>query len=295
MTAETPQTSQTEAPVAPAPTKVARLRLDRGSLPAQSEGIARPLPTDAGSNWSAIRALRSDPATMRRHRLFVESRDDDITRRFDLLRTLLSGAIEEHGILRLGVVAPTSGSGTSFIAANLALAFARRPSARVLLADLNLRQPGLARLFGANAPAPLSEVLNGSHPAGDHLRLFGENLALMLNAQAVDGSAEMLQEPAAAEAFRDLRRQFAPTIEIYDLPPILGRDDTLAFLPQLDGVLLVADGMRNTAGQLRAAEEMLVGRTRLVAVVLNRGEVRRSIAEIVQNFRQRWFGGRSKR
>lgn len=276
------------------PAKVARLRLDRGNAPAQAASLPLPAEAAAQSSWSSIRPLRSDAATMRRHKLFVESRDDDITRRFDLLRTLLVGTIEEHGILRLGVAAPTEGSGTSFVAANLALALARRPSARVLLADMNLRRPGLARMFGANAPAPLADVLSGTHPVSDHLRLFGKNLALLLNAQAIEGSAEILQEPAAADALRDLRRRFVPTIEIYDLPPILGRDDALAFLPQLDGVLLVADGTRNTATQLRAAEEMLAGRTRLVAVVLNRGEVRRSLTEIVQNMRHRWFGGRKK-
>ncbi|MBU3029851.1 CpsD/CapB family tyrosine-protein kinase [Paracoccus marinaquae] len=240
--------------------------------------------------WSEIKALRGDAATMRRHKLFAVSRDDDITSRFDLLRTLLSGVMEEHGILRLGVSAPTPGAGTSFVAANLALAMARRADTRVLLADMNLRRPGLARLFGANAPAPLSEILTGAQPAADHLRRYGQNLALLLNTQPSEGSAEILQDVRTGAALRELRQTFTPTVEIYDLPPILGRDDTLSFLPQLDGVLLVTDGTMNTAAQIRAAEEMLSGRTRLVAVVLNRGDVRRSLMDIAQNIRQRWFG-----
>ncbi|MDP5306003.1 CpsD/CapB family tyrosine-protein kinase [Paracoccus spongiarum] len=294
MTSETPQTSQSGTTVVPAPTKVARLRLDRSAKPAPSVTATIPPAILSGRDWATIRSLRTDAATMRRHKLFVDSSDDEVTRRFDLLRTLLTGAIEEHGILRLGVTAPTSGSGTSFIAANLALSMARRPSARVLLADMNLRDPGLARLFGANAPGPLAEILSGSQPITDQLRLFGGNLALLLNTQAATGSAEILQEPATGEALRDMRHQFAPTIEIYDLPPVLGADDTLSFLPQLDGVLMVADGTRNTASQLRAAEELLTGRTRLVAVILNRGEIRRSLAEIIQNIRPRWLGGRRK-
>lgn len=275
------------------PTKVARLRLDRVSS-TMPGALTGPVVVPSSPSWAGIRGLRTDPSTMRRHHLFVESRDDDITRRFDLLRTLLGGVIEEHGILRLGVAAPNSGSGTSFIAANLALAMARRPSARVLLVDLNLRNPGLARLFGANAPGPLSEVLSGSVPAADHLRVYRDNLALLLNSQPIEGSAELLAEPAAAHAMRDLRHQFAPTIEIYDLPPILGRDDTLSFTSQLDGVLMVADGTNTTAGQLRAAEEMLGGRARLVAVVLNRGEIPRSPIDIIRNLRPRWLGGKKE-
>lgn len=288
MNSETPQQAQEKMSGRQTSTKVARLRLDRGG-----DGAALS-PAEIAAVWSRLRQLSPDAATMRRHRLYVESRDDDITRRFDLLRTLLSDVIEEHGILRLGVTAPTSGSGTSFVAANLALAMARRPSTRVILSDMNLRRPGLARMFGATPPAPLTEMLTGSRRDRDQLRLFGANLALLLNTHPVESSAELLQEPSTASALRDMRQRFAPTLEIYDLPPVLDRDDVLAFLPQLDGVLLVADGKRNTAAQLRAAEELLNGRTRLVAVVLNRGEIRRSLAEIVQSVRARLPGGRQK-
>lgn len=287
MTSETPQHAQTQAPATrQAPVKVARLRLDRNKSDASRHGAAESAPA-----WAGLRQLNSDAATMRRHKLFVESRDDDITRRFDLLRTLLSDVIEEHGILRLGVTSPTRGTGTSFVAANLALAMARRPSSRVLLTDMNLRHPGLARMFGANAPAPLADLLTGNHSAASHLRLFGDNLALLLNSQAVTASAETMQEPSTAHALREMRQQFMPTLEIYDLPPVLERDDLLSFLPQLDGVLMVADGTRNTARQVRDAEEMLNGRTRLVAVVLNRGEIRKSVFEIIQGIRSRFFGG----
>lgn len=287
MTSETPRHAQTQAPAArQAPVKVARLRLDRSKPDAApDEAVESPV------SWTDLRRLNSDAATMRRHRLYVESRDDDITRRFDLLRTLLADAIDEHGILRLGVTAPTTGAGTSFVAANLALAMARRPSARVLLTDLNLRRPGLARMFGANAPAPLSEMLTGAQRAPTQLRLFSDNLAVLLNSQPIKGSAELLQEPSAAQALREMRQQFMPTQEIYDLPPVLGRDDLLSCLPHLDGVLMVADGTRNTARQLRDAEELLSGRTRLVAVVLNRGEIRKPFHEIVRDIRNRFSGG----
>lgn len=290
MNSETPQQAQTEAPAKQAPSKVARLRLDRAGNP---EAAAAPA-ADTRSAWNALRALLPDALTMRRHKLFAETSDDDITRRFDLLRTLLTDPIEEHGILRLGVTAPTDGAGTSFVAANLALAMARRPGSKVLLVDMNLRRPGLARMFGATPPAPIVDVLNGKRSAGTHLRLFGDNLALMLNAQNVEASAELLQDPASADALQQMRRQYGPTLEIYDLPPVLDRDDLLSFLPQLDGVLLVADGLSNTASQVRAAEELMKGRTRLVAVVLNRGEIRTSLYDMVQALRRRLPGRREK-
>ncbi|MDB6176889.1 CpsD/CapB family tyrosine-protein kinase [Paracoccus sp. Z330] len=290
MTSDTPHSAHSPAAAKQAPTKVARLRLDRsGTSNASSAGI------DHARNWASIKPMRADAASMKRNHLFADSQDDDITRRFDMLRTLLATALEENGILRLGVTAPTEGSGTSFIAANLALAMARRPSSRVILADMNLRKPGLARMFGANPPGPLTEFLAGKHPSSDQLRSYQGSLAVLMNSQVAQGSAEILQESSTTVALGNMRRKFGPTVEIYDLPPLLGHDDTLSFLPQLDGVLLVADGTMHTASQLRAAEEMLNGRSKLVAVVLNRGEIRRSLAEIMQDFGDRWFRGRRKR
>jgi Mrp family chromosome partitioning ATPase len=57
---------------------------------------------------------------------------------------------------------------------------------------------------------------------------------------------------------------------IYDMPPMLAFDDVSAFLPHLDGVLLVSDGTQTTARQLTECEQMLGGQVPLLGVVLNR-------------------------
>jgi len=61
-----------------------------------------------------------------------------------------------------------------------------------------------------------------------------------------------------------------PDVVLYDLPPVLAYDDLAAFLPQVDGVLLVADGTQTTASQIVACEKILNGQTRLLGVILNR-------------------------
>ena len=59
-------------------------------------------------------------------------------------------------------------------------------------------------------------------------------------------------------------------VALFDLPPVLHNDDVAAFLPQVDGVLLVSDGSQTTARHLKACEKMLAGHTQLLGVVLNR-------------------------
>lgn len=269
--------------------KVSRLRLDRSQIEQTPVNEA-----DQIARWGSLRRLRLDAATLPRNHLHVDSDDSDIVARFDFLRTMVSGAMQEHGILRLGVCGTTAGCGASFVAANLALAMARRPSSRIMLADMNLRQPELAQLFGTTAPGPLGDVLAGRQPAPDQLRLARDNLALLLNSQPVQNSAELLQEASTGQALREIRDHYGPTAEIYDMAPLLDGDQGLSLLPELDGVLLVADGTVTTAADMKAADRILQGRTRLVGLVLNRGDVSPPFHEMLANFLARTFGRRKK-
>ena len=61
-----------------------------------------------------------------------------------------------------------------------------------------------------------------------------------------------------------------PGVVLFDLPPVLAHDDLAAFLPQVDGVLLVSDAASTTAAHIEACERVLDGQSRLLGVVLNR-------------------------
>jgi xanthine/CO dehydrogenase XdhC/CoxF family maturation factor len=77
-----------------------------------------------------------------------------------------------------------------------------------------------------------------------------------------------------AVALSALVEQLDPEVVIYDMPPALGTDDVLAMAPSLDAVLLVADGTKSTAEDLRACERLFEGRIPLMGVVLNRAQDR---------------------
>jgi Mrp family chromosome partitioning ATPase len=141
-----------------------------------------------------------------------------------------------------------------------------------VLIDMNLRAPGLAPLFGVTNPGRLRDVLTGAQPMESHFLRLGRTLALGLNGQAEPDSAELLQEPATAAALEAMLEDLSPDVAIHDLPAMLECDDALAFLPEVDGLLLVADGTRTTAAQVRECELLLKGRTELLGVVLNRAE-----------------------
>lgn len=69
-----------------------------------------------------------------------------------------------------------------------------------------------------------------------------------------------------------LQETLNPDVMLYDLPPTLACDDVLAFLPRVDGVLLVAGGGITSAEDVRRCERLFEGQAPLLGVILNKTE-----------------------
>lgn len=198
------------------------------------------------------------------------SRESPTARAFDLLRTRLRQTTQEHGWRNIAVTSPTTRCGNTFTAVNLALSLSRVPGSRTVLMDMNLRSPGVADAFDMTARGPLREFLAGAVPLGNHMVRASETLALGLNDGPDANPSETLQDASTGITLQKMRTALRPDLVIYDMPPMLGYDDVSAFLPQLDGVLLVSDGTQTMSRQLVECERMLDGQVPLLGVVLNR-------------------------
>ncbi|MCL4189362.1 MAG: exopolysaccharide biosynthesis protein [Rhodobacteraceae bacterium] len=251
------------APAISAGSNVARFPLSGPLLPPRG---------DVAEAWAALPEVSPDPAALARARIVARDPDHPATAAFDLLRTRLMQAMEDHGWRRVAITSPTRGCGKTVVAANLALSLARRPSARCILVDLDLRRPGLAAALGVAAPASLPALLRARRAMAGHLLRVGPNLALGLNDEAAADAAELLQEPSTADILGAMTETLEPDAVVYDLPPALGRDDVTAFLPLVDGVLLVADATRTLPRDVTACEQAFEGRTQLFGVILNRAD-----------------------
>lgn len=243
---------------------------------APSPALAPPklAPPNPERVWESLSVTMLDEAALAGKGLFTNPQQSKSTGYFDILRTRLLQAMQERGWTRLAITSPTHGCGKSFVAANLALSLARRPSSRTVLLDLELRQPGLAKLFGLQDVGSLRDFLNGEQPLESHFQRVGRTLALGLNDIALADAAETLQEPATAESLSLMMEQLQPEIVLMDAPPVLVSDDVLALLPQVDAVLLVVDGTKTTADEVRACERLFAEQCPLMGIVLNRAQDR---------------------
>ncbi len=190
----------------------------------------------------------------------------------DRLRTQLTRVLAEKGWRRIGITSATRGAGRSFVATALAVSLARLETLRILLVDADFEAPGLADLLGIEAPGAMDAVLGGTAPPESALLRVGTSLALAFSNAPVPQATERLLAPDAILSMRALIDCVAPDVVIHDLPPLI--DDTLtqALLPQLDAVLLVADGTRTTARDILACERLLEGQVPMLGVILNKSE-----------------------
>jgi Mrp family chromosome partitioning ATPase len=135
--------------------------------------------------------------------------------------------------------------------------------------DLDLRKPGMAATLGLQGSHTMAEFLSGSCSIEESFLRLADNVAVGFNACSVPRSAELLQEPATAQRLLELKSTLDPQVLLFDLPPTLGSDDVLAFLPNVDCVLIVAAAETSTFDQIDLCESTLAKCSNVLGVVLN--------------------------
>jgi len=229
---------------------------------------------DIEAAWASIPLIARSTDEMRQGRKAPVSldRNGPASAALDQLRTQLLRVTKTNGWRRIGITSPTRGCGRSFVAAGLSASIARLDYIRVLLLDMDLAAPNLGAQLGLAPPGPLCDLLTGAVPIDSRLVRIGDNLALGLNDTAVGNAAELVQSPDLILGLRALIDALAPDLVIQDLPPLLTDAACVAFLPQVDAVLLVADGTRTVARDIVECERILEGQVPLLGVILNKSE-----------------------
>lgn len=197
-------------------------------------------------------------------------RDGPVARAFDLLRTRLMHTLRQNGWSRIAIAAPTRGCGATFTAVNLAMSLARVPNSRSILMDLNQRNPGVADALNIRSVGEIRHFLGGRVPLSQQIVRLSDTLAVGLNTVPFEDSADILHDRTTAQVLSNMHSALTPDVVLYDMPAILAYDDVGAFLPQVDGVLLIADGTKTTARQIAECERILAGQAPLLGVILNR-------------------------
>jgi protein-tyrosine kinase len=220
--------------------------------------------------WADMDILAVDTKRMARHRIVAVGRSDPAHLAIDMLRTRVLRSAREDKWNTLAVTSPTGGCGKATITLNLAISLAKQFDLRIVLVDLDLRQPKLAQILGHNPEFSTEDYLTGKCRTEEFFVRIGENLAIGASPESLPHPAELLHDTRTTWSLKRLRQTLRPDIVIYNLPPMLLSDDCAGFLGNVDMTLLVVAAEASTVAEIDLCERELADQSKLLGVVLNK-------------------------
>jgi capsular exopolysaccharide synthesis family protein len=210
-------------------------------------------------------------STLQERRIISGFEQNEFTDAYKMLRTQVFQRLRENGWNSLAVTSPGLNEGKTLTAINLAISLAMEVNYTVLLVDADLRHPSVHSYFGIEAECGLSDYLTADKPLSELLIHPEEipGLVILPGGKPLANSAEMLNSPKMVRLVEELKTRYSSRIILFDLPPLLGAADTLAFSPYVDAALLVIEDGKTQAEDVKRAVGLLQG-TSVIGTVLNK-------------------------
>jgi protein-tyrosine kinase len=219
-----------------------------------------------------VQQVALDPGHLESNRIIAHNEADYRSRAFDMLRTQVLQAMDQKNWKILGITSPSPGCGKTLMGINLALSIARQPDRSVLLVELDLQRPQIAKYLGIKCRSGIVSVLADRSSLSSAMvhALVGSSRIIVLPAETStsDSSAWMTSRPMNA-MLQNLKRDYPSHIVVVDLPPMLSTDDAISVLPRLDCLLLVAAVGRTTTAEMEECNRHLRSAD-VVRIVLNK-------------------------
>jgi len=191
------------------------------------------------------------------------------------LRTNLQFTSVDKKIKTILVTSSVPGEGKSFVAANLAAAFADSGS-KVLLVDSDIRKGRQHAIFGRHNKKGLSNLLlkDVNEAYRNYIYESGiTNLDLIFKGTTPPNPSELLNSDKNKNLISILEQEY--DIIIFDGAPINGLPDSLVVSTLVDGVIIIAAAKSTSSSLLQDTKKNLENvKANILGVVLNRTEAR---------------------
>lgn len=187
------------------------------------------------------------------------------------LAGVLLDAQGTNGTRVIMVTSAVPGEGKTLTASNLALTLSESYRRRVLLVDADLRKPTVHEVFRITAASGLAEGLDPASPSRLVVRQVSANMSVL-------PAGRPTSDPMAAltsERMRDMVDEAKEAFDwvIIDTPPLMLLPDAHLLSSLVDGAVLVVKA-GSTAHELVKRTADIIGRQRVLGVVLNQAEAR---------------------
>lgn len=231
--------------------------------------LSNPIAPVVADVWQGLREFKLSPRIARNNRITTLT-NNSLSSSYDMLRSRTARVMGENKWKRLAVTSPNVSCGKTTVVTNLAISLARQADLRVLVLDMDLRRPAVNKILNVKDQHSFHEVLEGKIEAADQIMRLGENLAFALNFKPAQHPSELLQSNRTIECLNQIEKQFEPDLILFDMPPLLGTDDNVGFLKNVDCGLLIGAAGETSVTQMDICEKELSELTNVLGVVLNK-------------------------
>jgi len=210
-----------------------------------------------------------DFARFGEHRI-ISNEQDPVLNSYRILRTRILQKMEENNWKTLAIVSPGAGAGKSVTAINLAISIGSKQGSRATLVDLDFYRPRIAQYLGLKEPPSVLDFFEGSRTLQDvTMKPDLADVLVLANERVSRRGAEFLTSTKADEMIARTVNEYGSRVVIFDMSPLLGCDDSIAFLPKVDCVLLIVSSGQTRVPELKEAQRILAG-ANVIGTVLNK-------------------------
>lgn len=189
-----------------------------------------------------------------------------------LLQARLGELWSQRPFKRLLITSAVQGEGKTSVAANLAFVLAKEGHQKVLLMDVDIRNPHVHLAYGIDNKCGLKDCLVAGHqPSAAITKIQGMELYIMPSGRLTCDSLS----PTSILKLKALLDQLEPAYDVIllDSSPLLATTDTKLISKVVDACLLVV-GVGTTPRSLVTKAMELLGDQNILGAVLNRVEAK---------------------
>lgn len=224
-------------------------------------------------HYTHTRVVKLPPEHLEKNRIVAFDKNSPLSSNFDLLRTLVLKKMDAKGWRTMAITSPTPEAGKSMVAINLAISIAQQTNKTAILVDFDLRRPKIGSYLGIPMEKSLNDLLEGQSTLSEALvNPDIPRLVILPTKKSVRNSSETLSSRKISDLIKDVRERYESRIVIFDLPPLLVADDSIALLPQVDCILLVVANGMSTRQEIEESLRLLPAEN-LIGTVFNKAEV----------------------